>query len=208
MMEMSKKFIDANLDVNFFCDARLEDGFTKEVLETARKAGLRMVLWGFESGSRRIMDLINKGINIDNRLDILRRAHEADIYNFAFIFFGFPAETKEDALKTIDIITSNTDIINSYGKSIFTMGKHTKLRETPEKYGVVGETKQIAEFSPTFEYNAAGMTKQELREMVNLCTKRANEAYGNALSFHLLSREILLLYICKYGMDQLCNYKL
>ena len=181
---------------------------SKNTISTAVKAGLRMVLWGFESGSKKIMKLINKGIDIDKRLDILRTAREAGIYNFAFIFFGFPAETRRDALKTIKVICDNTDIINSYGKSVFTMGKHTKLREAPEKYGVVGETKQVSEFSPTYEYNAVGMTKQELNEMINLCTKRANNAYGNALSFHLLSREILFLYLCKYGVDDLCNYKL
>lgn len=207
MEEMSKRFIEENLNIDFFCDARLEDGFTKEVCELARKAGLRMILWGFESGSKKIMELINKGINIDNRLNILRNARNAGIYNFAFIFFGFPAETKEDALQTIDIICNNTDIINAYGKSIFTMGKHTKLREAPEKYGVIGETKQESEFSPTYIYNAIGMTKEELNEVVNLCTKRANEAYGNVLSFHLLSREILFLYICKYGIEQICNFK-
>ena len=207
MEAMSKRFLEENLDVEFFCDARLEDGFTKEVCELAVEAGLRMVLWGFESGSKKIMKLINKGINVDNRLKILRDAREAGIYNFAFIFFGFPAETKQSALKTIKVICDNTDIINSYGKSVFTMGKHTKLREAPSKYGVIGETKQVSEFSPTYEYTAKGMTKKELNDVINLCTKRANEAYGNALSFHLISREILFLYICKYGVDQVCNFK-
>lgn len=208
MEAMSKRILEEGLDVQFLCDARLETGFTKEVCELAVKAGLKMVLWGFESGSKKIMKLINKGIDIDKRLDIMRTAREAGIYNFAFIFFGFPAETRADALKTIKVICDNTDIINSYGKSVFTMGKHTKLREAPEKYGVVGETKQVSEFSPTYEYTAKGMTKEELNDVINLCTKRANKAYGNALSFHLLSREILFLYLCKYGVDDLSNFKL
>ncbi len=208
MEEMSKKIIEEGLNINFFCDARLENGFTKEILELAQKSGLRMVLWGFESGSKRIMKLINKGIDIDNRLNILRDAHNAGIYNFAFIFFGFPAETKQEAMETIDMICANTDIIPSYGKSIFTMGKHTKLRETPEKYGVVGVPEQEEEFSPTFNYNAVGMTKQELNEVIDLCTKRAFEAYGNVLSFHLISREILFLYLCKYDLKQICDFKL
>ena len=208
MEAMSKRILEEGLDVQFLCDARLETGFTKEVCQLSVKAGLKMVLWGFESGSKKIMKLINKGIDIDKRLEIMRTAREAGIYNFAFIFFGFPAETRRDALKTIKVICDNTDIINSYGKSVFTMGKHTKLREAPEKYGVIGETKQVSEFSPTYEYTAKGMTKEELNDVINLCTKRANNAYGNALSFHLLSREILFLYLCKYGVDDLCNFKL
>ena len=207
MQEMSKRFLEEGLDVKFFCDARLENGFTQEVCDIAYKAGLRMVLWGFESGSKKIMDLINKGIDVDNRLNILRTAREAGIYNFAFIFFGFPAETPADAMETIKVICENTDIINSYGKSVFTMGKHTKLRESPEKYGVVGETKQVSEFSPTYAYTANGMTKKELNEILKLCTESAEKAYGNALSFHLISREIIFLYLCKYGIDDVCKFK-
>ena len=207
MKTMCERFVEEKLDIEFFCDARLETGFTKELLELAHKAGLKMVLWGYESGSKKIMDLINKGIDIDNRLNILRASREAGIFNFAFIFFGFPAETKEDAMMTIDEICANTDIINTYGKSMFTMGKHTKLREAPEKYGVIGETYQEAEFSPTYVYEAVGMSKKELNEMMDLCTQRANEAYGNALAFHLLSREIILLYLSKYGVDTICSYK-
>ncbi len=207
MKQMAERFIEEDLNIQFFCDARLENEFTKEILDLAAKAGLKMMLWGYESGSERIMKLINKGIDIKKRLEIMKRANDAGIYNFAFIFFGFPAETQEDAMETIDVICKNTDIIHSYGKSVFTMGKHTKLREAPEKYGVIGETRQVAEFSPTFEYNAIGMTKEELNNVVNLCTKRANEAYGNSLSFHLMSREILFLYLCKYGLKDLLNYQ-
>ena len=205
---MSEKILENNLDISFFCDARLESGFSKDILEKAKKAGLKMVLWGLESGSKKIMDLINKGVDFEDRMNVLRRAHEADIFNFAFIFFGFPAETKEDAKQTIDLICKNTDIINVYGKSVFSMGKHTKLRENPEFYGVKGNTYQEEEFSPTFRYEAVGMTKQELNEMVNLCEKECLAAYGKSLVFQLITRELLLLYLCKYGTSWVSNYKL
>lgn len=204
---LSEKIKEEKLDVSFFCDARLESEFTKEVLKNARGAGLKMVLWGLESGSKKIMDLINKGVDFEDRINVLKNAHEADIFNFAFIFFGFPAETKEDALKTIDLICDKKEIINAYGKSIFTMGKHTKLRENPQKYGVVGTPYQEEEFSPTFAYEASGMTKKELNEMVNLCTDRALKVYGNGLIFQLITRELLFLYIDKYGIDWVENYR-
>jgi hypothetical protein len=50
---------------------------------------------------------------------------------------------------TIVIICENSDIINSYGKSGFYYGKTYKTQRSSGKYGVVGETKQEAEFSPT-----------------------------------------------------------
>lgn len=205
--EMSERFIKDKLNVTFFCDARLESEFSKGLMKKAYDAGLRMVLWGLESGSKKIMDLINKGVDFDKRLNVLRNAREAGIFNFAFIFFGFPAETKEDAIKTIDLICDNSDIINVYGKSIFTMGKHTKLREAPEKYGVVGEIRQAEEFSPTYVFEGVGMNKKELNEISDLCAKRAYDVYGNGLIFQLITRELLFLYIDKYGADWVSNYR-
>ncbi|MBQ9149300.1 radical SAM protein [bacterium] len=198
---------EENLDISFFCDARLESEFSKELLTKARSAGLKMMLWGLESGSKKIMDLINKGVDFEDRMNVLKNASDADIFNFAFIFFGFPAETREDALKTIDLICNNKKIINAYGKSIFTMGKHTKLRENPQQYGVIGEPYQEEEFSPTYTYEASGMNKKELNEIVELCTKRALDVYGNGLIFQLITRELLFLYIDKYGIDWVENYR-
>lgn len=207
MKEMSERFIKENLNISFFCDGRTENGFTKDVLEKANKAGLKMVLWGIESGSRKIMDLINKGVDFDKRLDILRNAKEAGIFNFAFIFFGFPAETKEDAMQTIDLICNNSDIINVYGRSVFTMGNHTKLREDPKKYGVIGRTYQEEEFSPTYVFKASGMTKEELKEVQQICTEKAFEKYGNGLIFQFITRELLFLYLDKYGTEEVCKFK-
>jgi radical SAM superfamily enzyme YgiQ (UPF0313 family) len=166
-----------------------------------------MLLWGFESGADRVMELINKGIDVHQRLDILKDSNDADIWNFAFIFFGFPAETSEDAQKTIDVICENVDIIHSYGRSVFTMGKHTRLRENPEKYGIISISEQQYEFAPFYEFESVGMTKQELNEIIKNCTLSCNKAYNNPLWMYLRYRELLFLYVAKYGVKWVQEYK-
>lgn len=198
------KFIDKinekGLNISWFMNARLETAFTPELLKRAREAGLKMILWGFESGSDKVMKLINKGIDADKRLDILRDSHNADIWNFAFIFFGFPTETHEDAMKTVDIICKNTDIISSYGRSVFTLGKHTRLKDEPEKYSITKIYPDSQELSPSYHYETSeGMNSKEISEVANICTKMCNEAYGNPLWMYLRYREVLLLYISRYG---------
>lgn len=207
MEQMAQRFIDEKLDVHYFCDGRLEEGFTYEILKKAHDSGLEMVLWGLESGSRKVMDLINKGVDFDKRIDVLRNAAKAGVFNFAFIFFGFPAETKEDAMMTIKLIHDNADIIHTYGRSIFTMGRHTLIKENPDKYGVDGEIKQEDEFSPTYLYKAKGMTPDELNEVIGYCNNMANHTYGNNLVFKLVSREIIFLYLIKYGLEEVNNYR-
>ena len=207
MEKMAERFIAEKLNVSYFCDGRLESAFSYDILKKAHDSGLKMVLWGLESGSRKIMDLINKGVDFDKRLQVFKNAADAGIFNFAFIFFGFPAETKEDAMMTIKLIHDNADIIHTYGRSIFTMGKHTLIRENPDKYGVDGEIKQEDEFSPTYLFKGKGMTTQEFNEVLGFCNNMAIHTYGNNLVFKLVSREIIFLYLIKYGLEDVINYR-
>ncbi|MBQ8475534.1 radical SAM protein [bacterium] len=203
LQELSDKIKENNLDVEFFMDARLETGFSYELLQKAYSSGLRMVLWGLESGSEKIMKLINKGIDLDKRFEILENSAKSGVWNFAFIFFGFPAETKEDAKKTVDMLVQNKDIIHSYGRSVFTMGRHAKLAEEPEKYGITKIYPAEEEFSPNINFDCIGMNQQELKEILNYCIQECAKAYKNPLWMFLRYREWLFLYVSRYGVEHL-----
>lgn len=206
--ELSDVLENEKVKVNYFMDARLESGFDKNILTKAAKNGLKMILWGLESGSEKIMQLINKGIDTKERFKVLKNSSDSGIWNFAFIFFGFPAETKDDAYKTIEMLVKNKDIIHSYGRSVFTMGKHTKLREDPETYGITKIYPALDEFMPSYFFESLGMSKDELSETLKLCTSTCLAAYNNPLWMYLRYREYLFLYLTKYSVKELCKYRL
>lgn len=206
--EFSQKLKAQNdITPEFFCDARLETAFTKEILSNSYDAGLRMVLWGLESGSKSVLELINKGIDLDKRFEILKDSKDVGIWNFAFIFFGFPTETIEDAKATVKMLVDNKDIIHSYGRSVFTMGRHAKLAQDPQKYGITKIYPAEDEFSPNINFESIGSNKSQLKEILNYCIKECAAAYQNPLWMYLRYREWLFLYISKYGSDWVKNYK-
>ncbi len=207
LYDFSNELLKTDLDVKFFCDARLETAFDDKTLETASKAGLKMVMWGLESGSDRIMESINKGIDLNRRFDILKTANRYGIWNFAFIFFGYPLETKEDARKTIDMLCNNHEFINSYGRSVFTMGKHAKIASEPEKFGITKMYESQDEFSPSIEFDCVGMNKKEVSEIIEECKVKCFKYYENPLWMYLRYREWLFLYIDKHGLNWVSNYK-
>ncbi|OGI01613.1 MAG: hypothetical protein A2Y25_05585 [Candidatus Melainabacteria bacterium GWF2_37_15] len=204
LRQMSQRIIDEGMEVYWFNNARTEDEFTPDILKLAGKAGLRMALWGIETGSERIFNLINKGVDFNNRLKILKNSIESGIWNFAFIFFGFPTETREEGMATIDLVCNNTDIICSYGRSVFTLGKHTRLRDDPEKFCITKIFENDEEFSPSYNFaTSEGMSPEEIRWMADLCSQKCNEAYNNPLWMFLRYREIIFLYAAKYGAKEL-----
>ena len=209
LKQMSERVIKEGLEISWFNNARTESEFTKDILHLASEAGLKMMLWGVESGSERIMELINKGVDFNQRMEVLKDSSDYNIWNFAFVFLGFPSETREDALKTIEMICKNTDIISSYGRSVFALGKHTKLSENPEKFSITEIYHNDEEFSPTYEFKISkGMNSQELQEMANVCIKECNKAYENPLWMYLRYREYIFLYVAKYGAKEVQDCKI
>lgn len=207
LKKMSQAFLDNNLDIRWFIYARTEKGFSKETLDLAYKAGCRMIMWGIESGSTRIMELINKGIDIENRFEPLKLANEAGIWNFCFTFFGFPTETTEEAMLTINMIMDNKEIINSYGMSVFTLGKHTQIRETPEKYGIVNIREDEEELSTKLHYEIIeGMTPAQISKACELCNAISEKIYFSPLWFSIGFREFLHLYLDNFGLSYVKKY--
>ena len=206
LKKFSEKIIENNLKINWYCDLRLED-INEEVFKNAYKAGLKMVLWGFESGSKRIMDLINKGIDTDKRYEILKRASDAGIFNFAYVFTGFPTESYEEAFETINAICNNTDIIHAFGKSVFTMGKHSIINLNPEKF-YIQKLEDVEDFSSDAKYIIKkGLNSNDLDKINDIFVKKAYESYGKPVWMYLNFREILFLYICKFGTKELSKMK-
>lgn len=210
MREMAQRFIDEKLDIHWFANARTETVFTYEFCDLLHRSGLTMLLWGVESGSPRVMEMINKGVEVEKRIDILRDSSRAGIWNFAYIFFGFPTETREEAMSTIKLIVGNTDVINSYGRSVFTLGKHSKLRDKAFEYGILDIIEDDQEFSTNLFYHTAnGLNSEERTEMLNLCTKMSAEAYGgDPLWMYLRYRENLHLFLARHGLDYVRKYNL
>ncbi|MGV8123306.1 MAG: B12-binding domain-containing radical SAM protein [Candidatus Xenobiia bacterium LiM19] len=207
MERLAERILKEKLDISWFSNARTESTFTEERLKLFRKSGLLMLLWGIETGNPRIMKLINKGVDFIKRVDILRASDEAGIWNFAYIFFGFPSETWEEALQTVDLIRDNINAIHSYGRSIFTLGRHARLKDLAGKMGLVRFLHDDQEFSTSLSYESiTGMTPCEIMEMTDHCKYRCADAYGEPLWMYLRYREVLFLYIHHHGMKRVLNH--
>ncbi len=204
--ELAEALNKTDIEPKYFLDARLENQFEENIFKKASKSGLKMIMWGLESGSEKIMKSINKGIDLDKRFDLMKCANKYDIWNFAFIFFGYPLETVEDARMTIKMLADNHEVINSYGRSIYSLGRHSRIAKNPEEYGIIKFYPLKDEFSPNIEYECRGMNKKELDGIIEECKKSSLIHYKNPLWMYLRYREWLFLYIAKFGVKWVSEY--
>jgi anaerobic magnesium-protoporphyrin IX monomethyl ester cyclase len=103
---IEKKPLGVDFEVSCRIDflARESDDF----LARLRKAGFRELLIGVESGSDRILKLIQKGFTRQQIIEANRKLAKAEIGSKMSWMAGFPSETKEEFYETVDLMLQLT----------------------------------------------------------------------------------------------------
>ena len=100
-----------NIKYNFY--ARLEKEFSLELLKKIKKSGCIAIHWGLDSCSQKLLDYINKGINIETAKRVLKDSNKAGILNNIYLMFGLPSETIEDMYENLKFIQENCKNIDN-----------------------------------------------------------------------------------------------
>ncbi|MFH1454659.1 MAG: radical SAM protein [Armatimonadota bacterium] len=80
------------------------DTLDDELAAAMRKAGCRVIFFGFESGSPRILNFLRKGTKPEQAVSAARICKKNNILIFANYMLGIPTETEEDLNLTHDLI--------------------------------------------------------------------------------------------------------
>ena len=71
-----------------------------ETLNKMKEANFQMVSIGMETGSQRLLDMLEKGEKVDDNVNAIKMANEVGISSSATFIFGLPTETREERLAT------------------------------------------------------------------------------------------------------------
>lgn len=205
--ELANAILENNLEIYFYSFVRLEKGFTKEVLQNLYRAGMRIGLWGYEAWSERVMKMMNKGIDLTERIRILKDASEAGIWNNVLFIMGYPTETSEEIQKTISVMYENRDIVHSCTPSNFSLKKNAILMNFIGQNGLLGfETN--GEFYTVLKDKIEGIPQSERREIRRKFHSDYIEANKHCLwPINYSDTDHILLYLSKYTCDYVSNYR-
>ncbi|MDR3553388.1 MAG: radical SAM protein [Syntrophobacteraceae bacterium] len=184
----------------FFSAYARPSGFSPNVFEKAHRAGLRLLMWGVESASRRVLDLMGKGTNPPEVKTVLHSAHQAGIWNLLFVIFGFPTETKAEWLTTLDFLDSCRESIYALSRSRFILLEGSKVFLDPARYGIsrIIDRPQRDPVSIAYDYEVTeGLTVEEAAGLFRESLARLSGA-GRSPWFGQL-REHMLLYASRSG---------
>lgn len=109
-------------------------------LLTAEKAGILAdggclgIDFGIETGSQKLLNVINKNTTIEKQERGIKAAYDAGLKVRAQFMIGLPQETEEDFQENINFIERNNQYITKWGIHIFIPFPSCDIWENPEKY--------------------------------------------------------------------------
>ena len=140
-IEILQKTKDENLGIQLSkIDAHVSvlSKLTDEELNLLKESGCRMVMIGIESGSPRILKMMNKEMSISDIIALNKRLVAYGIMIHYFFMMGFPNETIDDISQTIALKNRLTK--DNQGASpifnIFTPFPGTRLFDISVEYGL------------------------------------------------------------------------
>jgi radical SAM superfamily enzyme YgiQ (UPF0313 family) len=82
------------------------DLMTASTVADLKRAGCDEIWMGVESGSQKVLDAMDKGLQVSEVIQATQLLRDAGIRACFFLQFGYPGELWEDILKTIDLVHS------------------------------------------------------------------------------------------------------
>lgn len=198
---------ERKMDIHWYTMARLQKGFDKETSQLWRKSGCLFILMGLESANAELAKKMVKGTDNSLTETVLSNLHNADIFTFAFLFFGFPGETLATATETLQFVRKNQKVINSIGDGVFYLQKTTPVFRNHQAFGITPNAQDLENdwsSSIRFEIKDAMNTEQAL-----LFDHRFREEMGLAYRAGLwqnMSRIGLFLYLSRYGKQKILEH--
>jgi radical SAM superfamily enzyme YgiQ (UPF0313 family) len=95
---------ERNLDILFYvCGARVNT-VDKNILQALKELGCWMIEYGFESGSQKMLDIMEKGTSVEQNIQVALWTKDAGIFTVPAIILGMPGETTETVRDSINFL--------------------------------------------------------------------------------------------------------
>lgn len=203
MFHFASEVAKKKLPIYWKCMIRPEIIFLQKDLDVLYRGGCRMVLIGIESTNHKILKLINKGTSTLVVAKVLKKFRESNIWVHGYFIIGFPSETNEQIMETLDFILHNNHDLNSFSISQFVLLRDSKFFRTPKLYNIkiqVNQNDNLKTAHFKFKYNGR-ISSRKFTHIGNKIKKILKSHPYDYSKWNNLDINHLFLYITQNGID-------
>lgn len=135
-LKLSSALIDADLDVKWMADFRLESSFDERKVSIFQRAGCLGAAFGMESADQTTLDSIDKGTKADRLSEIVGAFADVGIPVQLMGFTGFPGETRAQADTTFSKSAQLLDKAATVALGKYGLSHGSLVAKDPAAYGI------------------------------------------------------------------------
>ncbi|MDP9045746.1 MAG: radical SAM protein [Pseudomonadota bacterium] len=126
------------LAISWWGNIRFEKSFTAELCLQLADSGCIAISGGLEVASDRLLELMKKGVSIDQVARVTKNFADAGILVHAYLMYGFPTQTAQDTVDALEYVRQlfEAGCIQSGFFHRFACTVHSPVGQDPAAYGV------------------------------------------------------------------------
>jgi len=134
--ELCDLIVKNNIRINWSAQASIRKGMTRDFLMKLKEAGCHTLMYGIESGSNKILKLMNKQFTAELAEEVMRNTYEAGIQANFNIIIGFPGETEIEFQESVDFVKRNLEFSQIIALNVLSISKGSDLDINKDKWGI------------------------------------------------------------------------
>jgi len=127
-----------NRAISWWGNIRFEKSFTPELCRQLADSGCIAVSGGLEVASDRLLELMRKGVSVEQVARVTRAFSDAGILVHAYLMYGFPTQTVQDTVDALEYVRQlfAAGCIQSGFFHRFVCTVHSPVGQHPEQFGI------------------------------------------------------------------------
>jgi hypothetical protein len=138
MKALAMEIIRRNMVVSWWANIRFEKRFTRDVCKLLHRAGCIAVSGGLEVASNRLLELIQKGVTVEQVARVTRHFTEAGIQVHAYLMYAYPTQTAQETIDSLEMVRQMfaAGILQSAFWHRFALTVHSPIAHDADTYQI------------------------------------------------------------------------
>ena len=135
---LAEELIRRRVVISWWGNIRFEKTFTPELAQLLASSGCIAMSGGLEVASDRLLNLMKKGVSVEQVAQVTKGFSDAGILVHAYLMYGFPTQTVQETVDALEYVRQlfESGCIQSGFFHRFICTVHSPVGLNPEEYGV------------------------------------------------------------------------
>ncbi len=135
---LAEELIKRKVQVAWWGNVRFEKSFTPEVCRLLAQSGCIAISGGLEVASNRLLELMRKGVTVEQVARVTKAFGDAGIRVHAYLMYGFPTQTVQETVDALELVRQLfvEGCLDSAFWHRFAATVHAPIAKDPAKYGI------------------------------------------------------------------------